>query len=193
MPRLITDAFLAALTSPEVRPAIFVEAHFTSGPLYAWSGLGPVNWNGQTWLGVGTLGGISTIEEGADVQARGITLTFGGFDATLLANVLGEFQVGLPVTVWLALFDTNGALIPNPLVAFAGRMDQPTIQTDGQTASLQINCENRLVDLNTPCERRYTDEDQQIDHPGDRGFEFVNSIQEVSIYWGRTPTNTNNR
>ncbi|HKD35163.1 MAG TPA: hypothetical protein VKB78_00140, partial [Pirellulales bacterium] len=84
------------------------------------------------------------------------------------------------------------AIIANPVIAFQGRVDQPTIQCDGKTATIQINCESRLMDLNVPALRRYTNEDQWRDFPGDRGFEFVNSVQEVTIYWGRTPNSTNN-
>ena len=194
MPRPdVTPQFLAAIESAQLRPALFVEANFVSGPLYVWSGRGSITWNGQTWVGIGALGSVSTIEEGSTVEAKGITLTLSGIDPTLLTDVLTEFQVGLPVTVWLALFDATTSLIPNPVTAFAGRMDQPTLDVDGTTASITINCENRLLDMNTPVDRRYTNEDQQLDHPGDRGFEFVNSIQEVTIFWGRTPSSHNNQ
>ena len=191
MPRVMSPAFLAAVTSLQVRPAIFVQANFVTGSVNAWTGTYPVIWNGQTWIGVGALGSVSTIEEGTDVMARGITLNFGGFDPALLSEVLGEFQVGLPVTVWLGLFDAAGNLIPDPVTSFAGRMDQPTVQSDGQSAVIQINCENRLLDMNVSVERRYTDQDQKLDYPADRGMEFVTSIQDVPIYWGRTPTGNN--
>jgi hypothetical protein len=138
------------------------------------------------------MGSIAPIEEGATVEARGTTLSLTGIDITLLGDALTDVRQGLPVTVWFALFDETLALIPNPVIAFQGRMDQPTISHDGQTCTLSINCESRLMDLNVAAERRYTNEDQQRDYPGDRGMEFVNSIQEVTIYWGRTPSSANN-
>ena len=193
MPRSVSDAMIAALASDQVRPAIFVQVTFTTGSVYLWNGYGPINWNGQSWLGIGTFGSVSTMEESSSVEAKGITLTLNGIDPTLLSDVLVDYQTGLPALVWLGLFDSNRQLIPSPLLAFAGRMDQPTISLDGATASISIACESRLLDMNVSVERRYTNEDQQLDYPGDRGFEFVNSIQEVSIYWGRTPTNRNNR
>ena len=188
----MTPAYLAAIQSGILRPALFVEAHFTSGPIYVWSGIGPIAWNGQTWTGVGSLGSVSTIEEGTTVAAKGITLRLSGIDASLLTGILLEFQVGLPVIVSFGLFDDSGALIPDPVCCFAGQMDQPTLDVDGTTATIAINCENRLVEMNVAVDRRYTNEDQQLDHPGDRGLEFVNSIQEAQIYWGRTPSSKNN-
>jgi hypothetical protein len=192
MPRTISADYLTALNSAALRLALFVEAHFTSGPIYVWSGVGQIVWGGHTWTGLGTLGSVSTIEEGATVAAKGITLTLSGIDPTLLTGILDEFQAGLPVIVSLGLFDANSSLIADPAGCFVGQMDQPTLDVTGTSATIAINCESRLIELNVAVDRRYTNEDQQRDHPGDRGFEFVNSIQETQIYWGRTPSSANN-
>jgi hypothetical protein len=184
---------LAATQSTNLRPALFVEAHFVNGPIYVWTGRGSIVWGGHTWLGVGSLGSVSTIEEGASIDAKGITITLSGIDSTLLADIMTEFQVGLPVLVWLGFFDETLSLIDDPVISWAGRMDQPTVDVDGQTCTISINCENRLVEMNVAVDRRYTNEDQQLDYPGDRGMEFVSSIQDVTIYWGRTPSNVNNQ
>jgi hypothetical protein len=176
-----------ALAASALRPAIFVEAHFQSGPVYLWTGFGSVTWSGQIWLGIGTLGEISTIEEGGSLEARGISIGLSAFDSNLLPLVVDEVSQGLPVIVRLGLFDSSGTLIADPVISFAGRMDQPTLTMSGETASISINCENRLVDMNIAVDRRYTDEDQKLDYPSDRGFEWVNAIQEVTIIWGRHP------
>ena len=193
MPRSdATSAFVAALDASVLRPAIFVSMAFANETLHLWSGTGTVTWNGISWSGVGTLGSIASVEEGSTVQARGTVLTLSGIDPQLLGDSLSDLQQGLPVTVWLALFDSTPAIIANPVIVFQGRMDQPTITMDGTTATIQINCESRLIDMNVPAERRYTNEDQQRDYPNDRGFEFVNAIQEMTLYWGRTPNSQNN-
>ena len=150
------------------------------------------DWGGHTWTGVGSIGSVSTIEEGSTVEAKAITLTLSGLDSELLTGITDEFQVGLPVAVWLGVYDDTGALIADPVCAFSGRMDQPTLDVAGTTASVSINCESRLVEMNVAVDRRYTNEDQQLDFPGDRGFEFVNGIQEAQIYWGRSPSSKNN-
>jgi hypothetical protein len=187
-----TPEFIAAVESGYVRPAIFVEIHFLTGPVYVWSGAGSIAWGGVTWLGVGNFGSISPIEEGATVNARGITLSLSGVDPTLLSDVLNEYQQNLPAVIYFGVRDNTGALIPNPITSWAGRTDQPTITVDGESATISIACENRLVILNNSVERRYTDADQKGDYPDDRGFEFVNAIQNVTVYWGRHPDSSNN-
>src|ERR1700738_2838175 len=122
MPRPMSAPMLAALQASELFPAIFVQAQFATSTLYLWSGVGPKVWNGNTYLGMGTFGSVSAIEEGASVEAKGIVLSLSGIDPTMLADALQQIKLGLPVTVFLALFDNTGALIADPLTSWAGRM-----------------------------------------------------------------------
>ncbi|HEV8189436.1 MAG TPA: hypothetical protein VGP83_16905 [Pyrinomonadaceae bacterium] len=191
MPRPITPAQLAAITSSAIQPALFVKVQFLSATAYMWSGIGSYVWDGVTWLGMGSLGTIGTIEEGTTVEAKGVVLTLSGLDPALLDGITDECQVGLPVIVYLGLFNGD-ILIDSPIVAWSGRTDQPTLDVDGLTATIQINCENRLVEMNVAVDRRYTNEDQQLDYPGDTGMSFINSIQDVTIFWGHTAASVNN-
>lgn len=181
---------LAAIQASSLLPAIFVQAQFATSTLYLWSGIGNISFNGETWTGVGTFGGVSVIEEGATVEAKGIAITLSGIDPTALADVLQEVQLGLPVVVYLGLF-SSGSLISTPLISWAGRMDQPTIDVNGTGASLSIACENRLLEMNFPADRRLTQDDLNLLTPGDLGCSFVNSIQDLSIYWGLPTSGTN--
>lgn len=190
----MSNDMLSQIQAGSMLPVLFVEAHFVTGPIYIWTGYGPITWNGQTWQGIGALLTVSSIEEGADVNARGITLGLSGFKADLLTLTLGEVRQGLPVVVSLGLFYPGSpwGIIPDPLIAWAGRMDQPTIDVLGTTASISVNCENRLVSMNVAVDRRYTAEDQQRDWPGDLGMNQVMAIQDQNLYWGRLPGVTNN-
>lgn len=191
MPRPMSSAMLAAIQASALAPALFVQAQFVTGTVYFWSGTGNISWNAHTWVGVGSLGSVSAVNESASLEATGIALTLSGIDATLLADVLQEMQLGAPVVVYFGLF-AAGSLIADPVPSWAGRMDQPTIDIGGQTATITINCENRLVDMNVAVDRRYTFDDSQMDNPGDLGLQFVNSIQEITIWWGKTPVSSNN-
>ena len=62
-----------------------------------------------------------------------------------------------------------------------------TIVTEqAETATITIQAENRLVDLERPRIRRYSDEDQKSDtaNASDVGFEFVPSLQDKVITFG---------
>ncbi len=187
----MSSAMLAAITSQQIQPALFVQIIFADDTIYLWSGYGSISWNSQTWTGVGMLGQISTIEEATTVEAKGVVLTLSGIDPTMLAEALQEVQLGASVTVWLGFF-SGTSLIFSPIIAWAGRVDQPTFLIGGETASLSINCESRLLDMNVAVDRRYTLEDSQMDDPGDLYCMFVNSIQEITLSWGASNlTNAN--
>ena len=192
MPRNISSDMLAALSQPIISPALFVSITFSSEVVYLWSGIGSVTWNSLVWSGVGSLMSISTPEDSTQVEAKGITLSLSGIDATLLPQALHDVTLGLPVTVYLGLYDVTGSLIDTPVIAWAGRIDQPTFTVSGSEVTLDINCETRLLDMNIPVDRRYTNEDTQMDHPGDLGCMFVDGIQEVTIYWGQAAATTAN-
>jgi hypothetical protein len=194
----MSSAMLTALQGPVLRPALFLMATFNSGgtieTVYMWTGLGSITWNGQTWLGLGSLLEVSTAEEGATVEAKGIAFTLSGIDVASLANALQDFQVGLPVQIWLGLFDNSSppSLIADPITTWAGKMDQPVLDVGGETASIAINCETRLIEMNCSVERRYTHDDTQLEHPGDLGCSFVNGLQEITVSWGHTPSSSAN-
>lgn len=193
MPRPMSSGMLTALQASILYPAIFVNMGFASGTVHIWSGVGSVTWGGNTYTGVGSFGGISVIEEGSAVEAKGIALTLSGIDATMLADALQEMQLGLPISIYMALYASRGgSLIADPLVAWAGRMDQPEIVISGTTATISIKAESRIIDLNVPVDRRLTLEDSQIKVPGDLGFQFVFGIQEKQLLFGTSATVTQN-
>lgn len=61
----------------------------------------------------------------------------------------------------------------------------PVIDDDATTITISVTVESDLVDLERSKVRRFTDEDQKAIHPDDRGFEFVNRLQDTEITWGQ--------
>jgi hypothetical protein len=193
MPRNVTSDYLLALQEGYLFPAIFVQITFASGPVNICSCYQDQILNGVVYTGVGSMLEVSTIEDGASVQARGVSVTLSGIDPTLLPATLSEFQVGLPATIYLGLFAGERlSLVDSTVVAWAGRTDQPTISVDEKTASISINLESILLDMNVPVPYRYTNQDQQLFYPGDQGFAWVNSIQSIPIYWGENTNSDGN-
>jgi len=184
MTREMTPEFEAALLEQNLRVCMFFEGQFPSGNIYLWTGLGEVDWNGQTWLGAGNLIGVSEVSETSDVVANGISVTLSGVPVSLISLVIDDAQQGLPGKVYVGLLDESGDVIADPVQSFAGRLDVPTITDGAETCTIQISYESRLVDLLKPREFRYTHESQKIFYPSDRGFEFVTSLQDKALTWG---------
>jgi len=186
MSRTLSLAVAAACAAQQVAPAYLVELVFDSAPLRLWSGRGNITWSGKTFVGTGTLGGISEIEETAKIAANGIELSLSGIPSASISLALTEPYRGRRAYVWLAFFNiTTGTMIANPVPVFAGRMDTMRVKDSGETSTIALSCESKLIDLERPRERRYTHEDQQDLFPGDLGLEFVAGLQEKELFWGR--------
>ena len=69
------------------------------------------------------------------------------------------------------------------VILFKGRMDTLTV-TDGDSFSVVISAENKLIDLTRPKNLFYTAETQNFLYSGDKGLEFVSKIREQTVNWG---------
>jgi hypothetical protein len=184
MSREATAAMLAALAARAKKPVVFYEGEYSTGTLRLWSGVGTLSWNGQSWLGAGELLQVAPIGEVSHVGAVGFSVTLTGESTAILAANIGAAQQGLPGKVWLGALDAAGALIADPVLCFSGRLDVPDTTDSGQLASITVKYESRMVDLDRPRLRRWTHESQQLDQPGDLGFEYVAALQDAKLPWG---------
>lgn len=183
--RNLTPALETAMIAQDLRPALFFEGQFASGFVRLWTGYGDIAWSGQTWNGAGNLIGFSGIDEGSDIVARGASVSLSGVPVSMVALAITDAQQGLPGRCWVGMLAADGSIVVDPVLAFSGRLDVPTIADGSDTCTVTITYESRLIDLNTPRELRYTDQSQQQLYPGDRGFEYVTTIQDKQITWGR--------
>lgn len=181
--REIPSAVAAALAESTLRPAMLYEGEFVGGWVRLWTGIGDLAWGGNTYLGSGEFLSCSTVEEGEGVAARGVQITLMA-KASLVSAALASARQGAPGRVYLALFDAAGAMIGDPVLLFAGRLDVTSFSRAADRATITIAYEDELVDLERPRIRRYTPEDQALDDPTDRGFEFVTALQDASVVWG---------
>jgi len=186
MSRGLSASMESASGAQVVRPILLFEAQFDSGTLYMWSGVGDLSYGGHTYAGAGSLISVDVISEVNGTQSTGITVQLSGIPDSLITNAMTEnYQERLAI-VTMALLDENESIIASPVVLFSGPMDALNIQDSGNTIVLNMSIENRLIALETPRISRYTDEEQKIRYAGDKGFEYVNSIQELPILWGKT-------
>jgi len=185
MARDLTAGVEAAISATEVKPFLLFEGNFSSGTTRMWSGYGDLSWNGQTWLGAGHLAAVSPITENDEVQANGISVSLTGIPSELISLVLNEVGQGRLGRIYIGFLDASDAVIVHPILAFEGRLDVPSIEEAGETSTISITYESRLIDLQRPRETRYTNEEQLRLYPSDVGFEFVPAMQEKEITWGR--------
>lgn len=183
MPRTLTAAADAALQASAVPLLALVLLEFDGGALRATNAGYTVRYDGADWLGLGALGRIDAVRESMDLEAHGLTLTLSGVPAEHVALALTEHYQGRPVHLWIAPLAADYQIVADPVLIWRGRMDTMDVEV-GSTASITVTAESRLADWARARTRRYNDADQQIDHPGDRGFQFAASSAARALKWG---------
>ena len=162
MSRTLSTEMQAVATAEVVRPIYLIDMEFTSGSVYFWSGLGNLTFNSNTYIGAGDLLSIGTVSETAELQANGATVTLTGIKQSLVTIARDEPYQGRPLTIRLGALDDSGDLVSSPVIIFSGFMDVMTIADGGETSTISISVENKLIAFERSFVRRYTSEDQSI-------------------------------
>lgn len=186
--RTLPTGLDTALSAPEVAPIFLVELDWPTGTAYAWNGYHILNWNAINWQPTGDLGGISELKESADGAANGIQLSLSGVSSTRVAEAMANDSQGLPARVYFGVLTSTGFSI-DPYLAFDGLIDFASIVRQGETSTITVNCEKDLYDDRSSV-RRWNHEDQQIDFPGDLGFQYVAVIANQNFSWGKNTVGT---
>lgn len=173
----------AAFSDDELSPFVGVELFFDSGVLRFWNGYADISVDGAQFVGSGNLMTISGIDESPEIAARGVEMVLSGISTDLISIALRENYQNRLVRIYVGTIASD--LTTSGYVVFAGRMDVMSIEENGETSTISLTAENRLIDLERPRSRRYTAEDQKNLYPGDLGLDYVNDLQDKTLDWGR--------
>jgi len=185
MSRTLGAANETASLAAQVRPVLLVEFNFAAGSVLFWSGIGNLVTMTKTFTGTGTFGSVSPITETAENSPPGLSFAISGVPSALISSALSDDYRGRIARMWIGFFDTDGStLLGTPYQIFAGRMDQMRVEDMGDTATISVSAENRLIDFRRPRTRRHSDGEQQQRYPGDLFEQFGSTIAEKPIYWG---------
>jgi hypothetical protein len=184
MSRTVPAALLTALDGDEIEVFYAVDLDFDSGNMRLWTGYGNKTINSQTYTGTGDLLTIDGLEEVSDLSARGTTLTLNGLDSTIVSYALTEEYQGRLVTIYWGVGS-------NTVEVFRGYMDKMTIQDAGETSTISLTVESRLIALERANVRRYTRESHAAVRTAkgltgsDTFFDWTTQLQDKQIVWGR--------
>lgn len=185
------DATAASLTESQLasgaKPFILAELDFPDGFIRANTTDRSVFFDSQgggdeEFFGVGNLGAVSAVGEGSSLQAEGVELTLTGIPGTLISAAFQNAR-GRRGTIWVGFFDDNYVLVADPVLVFEGLIDNSSIKV-GDTLTVTLLVESRLITWERPKIQRYTNEAQQLRFPGDKFLEFVNQMVEKELLWG---------
>jgi hypothetical protein len=207
--RQLTTNVREALDDAVVYPFYTVNLFFDEGTVRLWTGSGELNVANITYTGVGTLLGISSVEETADLSARGVEITLSGIPSSLLSLALSSSYQARKCQLGFGLFTTDemlteAASLGSPFYIlqedgskiqlelafgeitniFTGYMDKMDIIESGETSTISLKVENKLITLERPRDARYNSGFQNSIYPNDRGLDYVEDLQDKKFNWG---------
>lgn len=140
-----------------------------------------LTYNGDTYVGDGTLLGVSPIGERADGRFQGVTINLAATDE-LLDVVLANRIRYSPAEIAWAFVDENDELLdpPESLGAFL----VSTYQLDAEARSLAVQIESVAIRLKRTNVVLGAHNDQQGRYPGDTIFKFTPIIDGKEFAWG---------
>lgn len=174
---------ITGITNDEIQPFYAVELLFDSGVVRLWTGYQDKTIGGETYVGAGNLLSIPSVEEVSDMSARSAEIVLSGISTQLVTLALQEPYQGRTARI---LFGIDGQ---TPVEVFGGLMDVMTINDSGETSTISLTVESRLVELERVRPFRYTDNNHKLRYPNDDFFSFVPALQDREIVWGRESNN----
>lgn len=180
-----------AISQQVVRPFLAVRIEFPD-PVYAWTGQGIItfddsNGTSRAWTGAGGVGAIDTIGEATDGSATGVKVSLFEVPAEFREDIADQAVRGALFEVYVGaieLGDDWHSVVATKLI-WRGRLDDYRIIDVGTSITVEASGESRAIDQRRPAIKRFTNEYQQRKSPGDRFFEYVPQMQEVSILWAK--------
>ncbi len=187
MARSIGSSFYSQLSSGSVRPFYAIKMNFNSGTLLLATTYTDLIIGGNTYIGTGNIMQISNVLESGDIKATGITITLNGLDSSILSAGLTEDTAGMVCEVYFGVLTTTNnadAIVDTPYQIFSGFIDSMVLEETDENSALIFTVESKMIVLERPIDRRYTDQDQQELFSGDKGCSFVAGMQDKNVAWG---------
>ena len=172
---------------------IALKAEFDTDDILVWSGNDDIAINSETYTGAGTLLTISGVDEGREIKSEGISVSLSGMDKTVLSYALTENYQNRPISLFLGFLMGGSNEVAGTITIFKGRMTNLTVNDTPEGATINVDAENRLVDLERPSNFRYTAESQEFLFSGDTGFNRMQQLVDKQVTWGQKTDNTTNR
>lgn len=181
-----SETAAAALAGVSVRVAWLVRLGFTSGEMRVWLGNGLLSAGSEIWSGLGELGSISGLESPMGGTAPVTTLGLSGVSSSLIgkARDASAEAKGRPARIYLQFFDEEWQALDAPYAVMSGVMDQMSIQATGpDLRTVEMTVEWLFTRRAVPPFGFLSDRDQKSLHPGDRGLEYIATMQNKTTEW----------
>jgi hypothetical protein len=191
-----------AVNSPSIRHAEFVRmviGQVGSQTTYTFcNAAGPVTVSGITFVGLGSLLGISDVQRDIKATSDDMTVSLTGLDPAVVGIILGTYVKGSTVEMWRGFLDSDNQIITTPTLQFFKRY-QGIINNVSITENFDTQLKTRIATCSVSCSsmRRILEnrlsgvktnqQSWQFFYPNDVSMNQVSSIANMYFDFGKPP------
>lgn len=194
MQQFFTAEQAAQLASQTVRCDFLVKFDFVGQTVCVWNGEYELTAGGQVWTPMHGIAKIDGFGLSNGTRSEAVSFTISGVpnqEPNLLQLALQETPRTTQrlVTIYMQLFDDNWQPVGVPIGVWFGFLQPPRVersQMDADSGPIQVisvSAENAFYNRARPAYGRCTDRDQQKRFPGDKFFQFVDSLKNKTIVY----------
>jgi hypothetical protein len=173
------------LEKPVTRTVYFVELNFLNATVYICSANQTLTWGGHDWIGLGSIGAISPIEESEGTESKSLTFTLNVAQASYLSLAVGNVEEyrGRTAKLYFCPLDESFQLVGTPQRCWRGIMDLMAIGIEGEEGKITLKCETSAYGLKRQPGLRLNAAQHKERHPGDTGLDYLNDLIANPQVW----------
>ncbi len=173
------------LEKPVTRIVFFIELQFLSATVYICSANITLTWGGHDWIGLGSIGGISPIEESEGVESKSLTFTLNVAQQSILALAIGDVEEyrGRNARLYFCPLDESFQPVGTPVLCWRGIMDTMAVSVDGEEGGVTLKCETSAYGLKRQPGLRLNAAQQKSRYPTDTGFDLLTGLISEPVVW----------
>jgi hypothetical protein len=175
----------AELEKPVTRIVYFVELDFRDSTQYLCTANVSITWGGHEWIGLGSMGAISPIEESEGVESKSLTFTLNVAQNSVLALAVGDVEQyrGRNAKMHFVPLDESFQPVGIPVVCWRGIMDTMAVSVDGEDGGITLKCETSAYGLKRQPGLRLNAAQQKSRYPSDTGLDYLTDLIANPQIW----------
>ena len=184
MPRVIDPAIITMLENDSTFSAFLMVDIAFPDPYHLrfTTKLDNIEFNGETFFGLGSLGSVSMPVQDGELSPARYEVSLSGISDEILEAATQLSYMNHKATAYIQFMDADFNDVATPQILWQGLTDGSVINY-GLQSSVIINIRDRLVDWARPKLEYYNNGDQQKLYPDDKGFEFIAEVNQKDAAW----------
>lgn len=182
MSRGLSTAIKNALAGSAFRTATMTKLEFNT-TYYFTNAPSTIVYDSNSYVSTGLFLDVQELEENSTITTGSLNMRLSSVATSIMDDLFTYGYVDRQVTVFLAMLDSDMAIIDSPVQIFQGFVNTISVQEDAQNSILTLLIANQWAQFDKINGRYLTDTSQQRYFSGDLAFNLVPQTGK-QLEWG---------